>query len=48
MFEGMYISESIYEGAVEPLYKNPLGQIPTVMATVGKIEDNPPCHTITL
>ena len=31
MFERMEISEYIYEGVVEPSYKNPPGQIPTVL-----------------
>ena len=34
--ESMDITESIYERVVEPSYKNPLGQAPTVMVTSGK------------
>ena len=44
----MDISESIYEGVVTPSYnKNLLGQNPTVLDSVGIIEDNPPCQTLT-
>ena len=47
MFERMEISESIYEGVVEPSYKNQLGKIPPVLVTAGKREDNPPCQILT-
>ena len=42
MFEHMEIAESIYEGVVEPSYKNIPGQTPTVLVTAGIIEENPP------
>ena len=32
MFERTEIEEQIYEGVFEPAFKNPLGQILTVMA----------------
>ena len=37
MFEHMEISEYIYEGVVEPSYKNPLRQMPTVLVTAVKV-----------
>ena len=36
MFEHMEIVEYIYEGVVEPSYKNLLGYMPTVLVTSGK------------
>ena len=48
MFEKMDIAESIYEGVVEPSYKNLLGQTPTVLVTSVIIEDTTPCQIITL
>ena len=42
MFERMEISESIYEGVVTPSYKKLLGYKPTVLYSVGKIEEKPP------
>ena len=36
MFEHMKISEYIYEGVVEPSYKNPLGKMPTVLVLEAK------------
>ena len=36
MFESMEISESIYQGVVEPSYKNLLGYMPTVLVTARK------------
>ena len=42
MFERMKIAESIYEGVVEPSYKNLPGNIPTVLVTSGIREDNTP------
>ena len=44
MFESMEIDESIYEGVIEPSYKNLLGHMQTVQVTAGKIEERPPCH----
>ena len=44
MFESMEITESIYEGVVEPSYKNLLGQTPTGMVTAGIREENPPSY----
>ena len=44
MFESIYISESFYEGVVEPSYKKPTRKTPTVLVTAGKREENPPCH----
>ena len=38
MFECMEIAEYIYECIVEPSYKNPLGQMPTVLVIAEKIE----------
>ena len=35
MFEIMDIAESIWEGVVEPSYKEPLGKMPTVLVTAG-------------
>ena len=44
----MGISESIYEGAVEPSYYNKiLGNIPTLMVTSGKREEKTPRHILT-
>ena len=42
MFECMEISESIYEGVVEPSYKKLLGQTPNVLVAACKREENPP------
>ena len=36
IFERMEIAESIYEGVVEPSYKNILGHMPTVLVPAGK------------
>ena len=44
MFERMEIAESIYEGVVEPYYKNLAGETPTVMVTAYKREEKPPHH----
>ena len=44
MFECMEISESIYEGVIEPSYKKLSGQTQTVLVMAGKIEDKPPHH----
>ena len=38
MFERMEIAESIYEGVVEPSFKNLPGQTPTLLITSSKIE----------
>ena len=43
----MKITESIYEGVVEPSYKKLTGQTPAVLFTAGKTEENPPCHGLT-
>ena len=42
--ERMEIAKSIYEGVVEPSYKNLLGQMPTVLVIAGKKEEKPPRH----
>ena len=42
----MEIAEYIYEGVVEPSYKNLPGKIPTVLFTEGKIEDNTPLSVL--
>ena len=36
MFERMETAEYIYEGVVEPSYKNLLGKMPTVLSTAVK------------
>ena len=48
MFERMEIAEIIYEGVVTPYYKKLLGQNSTVLNSVVKKEENPPCQIITL
>ena len=48
MFERIEISKSIYEGVVEPSYKNPPWNMPTVLVTAGKIEENPPRRRLVL
>ena len=48
MFERMEISESIYEGVVTPSYKKLLRQNPTVLNSVGIIEEDLSCQTLTL
>ena len=48
MFEKMEISGFIYEGVLEPSYKKPPCQIPTVLVTAGIREDNPTRHRPTL
>ena len=47
MFERMEISEYIYEGVVEPSYKNQLGKIPPILVTAGKQEEGPPHQLFT-
>ena len=42
MFELTEIAEYIYEGVVEPSYKNLLGKMPTVIVTAVKIEEKLP------
>ena len=44
----MDIDESIYEGVVEPSYKNLPGKTPTVLATAGKREEKLPRHRLTV
>ena len=44
----MGISEGIYEGLVTPSYKKPIVNNPTVMDSVGIIEENTPFQTLTL
>ena len=46
-FQSMEISSSIYEGAVEPSYKNLLGQMPAVLASAVKLEQKTPCQILT-
>ena len=36
MFERIEIAESVYEGVLEPSYKNLPGQTPIVLVTAGK------------
>ena len=43
----MEIAETIYEGVVEPSYKNLIGKIPTVLVSSGKLEEKPPRQLIT-
>ena len=43
----MEIAESIYESVVEPSLKDLLGQMPSVMVSEGKLEDNPPRQLLT-
>ena len=47
MFEHMEISERIYEGVVPPSYKKILGKKPTILDSVGIIEDNTPRQILT-
>ena len=42
----MEFSEYIYEGVVEPSYKNILGKIPTVLVPIVKLEENPSCQNL--
>ena len=44
MLERMEIAKYIYEGVVEPSYKNLPEQMPTVLVTAGKREEKPPRH----
>ena len=44
----MEIAESIYEGVVEPSYKNLPGNMPAVLATSGIREEKPPRLGLTL
>ena len=44
LFECIEINQSIYKDLVEPYYKNPPGEIPTVLVTSGKIEQKLPRH----
>ena len=46
MFERMGISESIYKGVVDPSYKKPTWETPTVLVTAGPREENPPRHEL--
>ena len=48
MFERMEMSESIYEGVVEPSYKKILGNMPTVLVSAGKSQEKLPCKLLTL
>ena len=48
MFERMEITESIYEGVVEPSYENLPGKTPTVLVTSDIREENPPRHGLFL
>ena len=49
MFEHMEISETIYEGAIEPsLPKKPLEHMLTVLITSGKRDEKPPRQKCTL
>ena len=44
MFERMEISESIYEGLVQPSYKKLPIKMPTVLVTSGKRKEKPHLH----
>ena len=46
MFKRMEIAESIYEGVVEPSYKNIPRKTPIVLFTEGKREEKPTSHVI--
>ena len=48
MFDRMQFHKYIYEGVVEPSYKNLPGKTPTVLVTSGKIEENTPHHGLSL
>ena len=47
MFEQTDMAEYIYEGVVEPSYKNSLGQTLTIMVAAGKREEKNPHHRLT-
>ena len=47
MFERTEIAESIYEGVVEPSYKELIIQIPILIASTGRLEKNPPGQILT-
>ena len=47
-FECMEIAESIYESLFKPFIKNLLGNMPTVLVSAGKREDNTPRKIPTL
>ena len=47
-FDRMEIAESVYEGVVPPFYKKLLDQNPTVLDSVGIMDENPPRKTLTL
>ena len=47
IFERMEIAEYIYEGVVEPSYKNLLGKMPSVLVTAVKIEEKLPHQKLT-
>ena len=42
----MKITEYIYEGVIEPSYKNLLGQMPTMLVSAVKLEEKPPRQLI--
>ena len=46
IFERMGIAEYIYEGVVEPSYKNLLGNMPTVLVTTEKLEQKTPSQIL--
>ena len=43
----MEIEKFIYEGVVEPSYKNLLGQMPTMLVTEEELEENPTRQKLT-
>ena len=48
MFEQMEITETIYEGVVEPYLKKPIYHMLTVLSTKNKREEYPPNQNLTL
>ena len=46
IFERMGIAEYIYEGVVEPSYKNLLVNMPTVLVTTEKLEQKTPSQIL--
>ena len=44
MFESIEIAGSIYEGVVEPYYRNLPGNMLTMLVTEIIREEKPPCH----
>ena len=38
----------MYEGVVEPSYKNLIGQMTTILVSAGKLEENTPRQLLTM